>query len=743
MRIISMFVCTLFVVACSNQQPSVSSLKIEDKYAFKVDSVLKLMTIEEKIGQLNQYTGNWQATGPVMEDPTKIDQIKKGKVGSMLNIKSVKHTRELQEYAMQSRLRIPLLFGLDVIHGLRTIYPIPLGEAASFDLDLMRRTSGGAAKEAAAQGIHWTFAPMVDVSRDARWGRVMEGAGEDTWYGVQVARARVHGFQGDDLSSIHTIMACAKHFAAYGACIAGKDYNTVDVSDLTLHEVYLPPFKAAVEAGVATFMNSFNDINGIPATAHHYIQRNLLKGDWNFNGLTVSDWGSIGEMQAHGYVANLREAAEKAIAAGCDIDMESRAYHLHLKDLVTERKVSEEILDDAVRRVLLKKFELGLFDDPYRYCDEQREKEVVLSKELKQLSREAGTKSIVLMKNENAILPLATYPRKIAVIGALANSKKEMLGFWANEGVAEEVITVYDGIKNKFTSSEVVYSDGYDLNTNELKLQKAQLAAANADVVIVAVGERATESGEAKSKADINIHPNHQLLVKELKQQGKQVVVLLMGGRPMIFNEMTPYADAILLTWWLGTEAGNAIADVLAGDYNPSGKIPMTFPAHIGQIPVYYNYKSTGRPESKNTDYSCRYLDIDFEPAYPFGYGLSYTNFELSQPLLSDSIVNFNQDFKVKVKVRVRNTGCYAGKETVQLYIRDLVASTTRPIKELKGFSQVTLNPNEEKEVEFILSKIDLGFYNTELKIVTEPGEFLVMVGANSKDLKTIKLELK
>ena len=731
----------LFLVSCGgNISDKVSTLSIPDKYEQRVDSVLKLMTLDEKIGQLNQYTGNWQATGPVVEDPTKIEQIKAGKVGSMLNIKSVKHTRELQEYAMQSRLRIPLMFGLDVVHGLRTIYPIPLGEAASFDLDLMKRTAAGAAKEASAQGVHWTFAPMIDISRDARWGRVMEGAGEDTWYGCKVAQARVSGFQGDDLSDPHTIMACAKHFAAYGACIAGKDYNTVDISEQTLHEVYLPPFKAAVDAGVASFMNSFNDINGIPATGNTYIQRDLLKGSWNFNGLTVSDWGSIREMIPHGYVSDLKGAAEKAILAGCDIDMESRAYHIHLKKLVEEGTVSEGYIDDAVRRILFKKFELGLFDDPFLYCDETREKEVVLSEELKNLSREAGAKSIVLLKNDQGSLPLNN-PKKIAVIGSLAKSQKDMLGFWANEGIVDEVVTVYEGLKNKYPESDVVYADGYDLATNELHLMDACNAAMQSDVVIVAVGERFENSGEAKSRADINIHPNHQLLVKELKKTGKNVVVLLMGGRPMIFNEMTPHADAILLTWWLGTEAGNAIADVLAGDYNPSGKLPMTFPAHVGQIPIYYNYKNTGRPENKEIGYSCRYQDIDFEPAYPFGYGLSYTDFLISEPVVKDSV--FSLKTPLEVCVKVKNTGKYAGKETVQLYIRDLVASLTRPVKELRGFQQVELQPGEEKEISFMLTEKELGFESACKGWTVEPGLFDVMVGNSALNVKKVRVELK
>lgn len=719
---------------------SLKQVKLQEPYAEKVDSVLNLMTLEEKIGQLNQYTGNYQATGPVVEDTTKIEQIKKGMVGSMLNIKGVKDTRELQEYALQSRLRIPLLFGLDVIHGLRTVYPIPLAEAASFDLDLMRRTAAGAAKETAAQGVHWTFAPMMDVSRDARWGRVMEGAGEDTWYGTQAAVARVKGFQGDDLADVHTVMACAKHFAAYGACIAGKDYNSVDMSLLTLHETYLPPFKAVVEAGVASFMNSFNDINGIPATGNQYIQRQLLKGDWGFTGLTVSDWGSIGEMVAHGYVSDLKGAAESAILAGSDMDMESRAYISHLKELVEEGKISEDYIDDAVRRILLKKFQLGLFDNPFRYCDEQREKETVLSRELRDLAHEAGMKSVVLLKNKGQTLPLSASPAKIALVGALADSRIDMRGFWANEGVIEEMVTVREGLTHKFSASNLLYAEGYDLETNELKLGEALQVARRADVVVVAVGERYFSSGEAKSKADINIPQTHQQLVRELKQTGKKVIVLLMGGRPMIFNEMEPYADAILLTWWLGTEAGNAIADVLVGDYNPSGKLPMTFPLHVGQIPIYYNYKSTGRPESKAKGYTCCYQDIDFEPAYPFGYGLSYTTFEISEPVLLKN--NYNIGETVDVMVKVRNTGKYAGKETVQLYMRDLVASVTRPIKELKAFEQVFLNPGEETTVTFHLSEKDFGFINSQLDFVIEPGEFRIMVGPNSRDLKSVQLSL-
>lgn len=580
------------VIAGSCTQPSVGvNYEVISPYDEKVDSVLKLMTLEEKIGQMNQYTSDLQATGPSRKDSTKLEQIRKGRVGSMLNVKGASNTRRFQEAAMESRLRIPLLFGLDVIHGMRTVYPIPLAEAASFNLELMERTAAAAAKEAASEGIHWTFAPMVDVTRDARWGRVMEGAGEDTWYGSRVAEARVRGFQGKSLADTATVLACAKHFAAYGACIGGRDYNTVDISRLTLHEVYLPPFRAAAEAGVATFMNAFNEVEGVPATGNTHLVREVLKGDWNFNGFVVSDWNSVGEMVNHGLVPDLKGAAYKGVTAGCDMDMESRAYTSHLEELLKEGTVDEAYIDDAVRRILLKKFELGLFDDPFRYCNEQRQQKTVLSPELRQVAREAGAESIVLLKNDNGVLPLKE-PEHIAVVGALADSKEDMMGSWAIEGVREEAITVLQGIKNRYPNSVIAYADGYDLETNQLDLAGAKRVAAMSDIVIVGVGERAYQSGEARSMAHIDVPDSQQQLVKHLKEMGKKVIVLVMGGRPLIFNELEPYADAILMTWWLGTEAGNSIADVLSGDYNPSGKLPMTFPAAIGQVPIYYNVSS-------------------------------------------------------------------------------------------------------------------------------------------------------
>lgn len=750
----TLVVAAVMLVGCGRGDGRLTKVSLDGEYAHKVDSVLKLMTLDEKIGQMNQYSCDALVTGPATRDEDKVQQIIDGRIGSMLNLIGAQKTREAQEFAMQSRLQIPLVFGLDVIHGMRTVYPLPLAEAASFDLDLIQRTAAGAAREAASQGIHWTFAPMVDIARDARWGRVMEGAGEDTWWGSRVAEARVHGFQGDDLSDTGTVMACVKHFAAYGAGIAGKDYNTVDMSDVTLHEIYLPPYEAGAKAGAATFMNSFNDINGIPATANEYIQRTLLKGDWGFRGFTVSDWGSIGEVVNHRYVADLKGAAEAAVLAGSDMDMESRAYVAHLKELVEDGTVPMEYIDDAVRRILLKKFELGLFDDPFRYCDEEREANTVLSPELRALSREAGDRSIVLLKN-SSVLPLAEKPGTIALIGGLADSKADMIGFWANQGNIPAVVTVREGLEMRYPSSHILYAPGYDFESgmkthegehlaqpvNPAKIAEAKAVASKADVVIVAVGERGDWSGESKSRADISVPADHQLLVQELKKTGKPVIVLVMCGRPVTFGDMEPSADAIVLTWWLGTEAGNAIADVLSGDYNPSGRLPITFPRVTGQCPIYYNHKSTGRPENDSWQYITSYTDVDYTPAYPFGFGLSYTTFEISEPKLEKSV--FGMDEQIKAVVTVSNTGSVAGRETVQLYVRDEVASMTRNVKDLRGIAQVDLQPGESRDVEFVIGRDDLGFYNQKLEFITEPGEFTLMAGSNSRDVKGIKFTLE
>ena len=715
--------CMLNVGGCA-KQPHVA----EKDFRKEVDSVLSLMTLEEKIGQMNQLTNDKKYTGPIIKDMNKLEEIRAGRVGSLLNVTTIERSRQYQDAAMQSRLRIPLVFGLDVIHGMKTIFPIPLAEAGSFDLKLIEKTAQTAAFEASAHGVHWTFAPMVDIARDARWGRVKEGVGEDTWYGTLVARARVKGLQGSDLRDSTTIMACAKHFVAYGACIAGKDYNSVEISENALYQTYLPPFKEAVDAGVATFMNSFNDMNGIPATASAYLQRKILKGDWKFDGFVVSDWNSIGELIEHRVAADGKEAAAMAAVAGNDMDMVSLCYTKHLQDLVEEGIVAESLIDEAVRRIFTKTFELGLFDDPYRYCHRRHD----MDSRNRQLAREAACKSIVLLKNENKTLPVtADEVKSIALVGPLMKSQKDMLGGWSAEGEAHEVVTVYEGFKQAYPNADINYVKGYNIDTNELE---ALPNFAQYDLIVVAVGERSTESGESKSKADIRVHPCQQDLVKRLKRAGKPVVALIMGGRPLVFDELEPHADAILYTWWLGTEAGNAIADVVSGQYNPSAKLVMTFPRYVGQCPIYYNFKSTGRPWHGKTHFTSGYIDMTNYPAYPFGYGLSYTTFDISAPQLSKRDYSMNE--KIVVSVEVENIGTCVGKETIQLYYQDVVSSVTRPVKEFCAFQQVELGPGEKRELEFELSAEDLGFFNRDNVFVTEPGEIRVYAGSNSMEVK-------
>jgi beta-glucosidase len=557
--------------------------------ALRVDSVMRLMTLGEKIGQMNQYNGDWEATGPITKQGDKQDQIRKGMVGSMLNIMGIEHTRQLQEIAMSSRLRIPLLFGQDVIHGYRTTFPIPLGEAASWDLDAIRRSARIAATEAAAAGIHWTFAPMVDIARDPRWGRVMEGAGEDPYLGSCIARARVLGFQGKRLGDTDAVMACAKHFAAYGAAIGGRDYNSVDMSLRTLWEVYLPPFKAAEEAGAATFMNSFNDLDGIPATGNRYLQRVILKGDWGFRGFVVSDWGSVGEMIAHGYAKDHYEAALDAVTAGCDMDMESRSYITQLARLVKDGKVSMTLIDDAVRRILTKKFELGLFDDPYRFCNAARAAQQWNNPDNLRQEQTMAEKSIVLLKNAGQLLPLKK-TGTIALIGPLIRSVRDNLGFWSYDWPddSDRIVSPWEGIRNKVGGgAKLLYARGCGLtDTSKAGFAEAVGIAGRADVVIMDVGETRDMSGEAKSRSNIHLPGVQEDLVRAIEATGKPVVVMISAGRPLVFNWTADHVPAILYTWWLGTRAGNAMADVLFGDYNPSGKLPMSFPRSEGQIPI-------------------------------------------------------------------------------------------------------------------------------------------------------------
>lgn len=705
----------------------------------KVEKLLNKMTLDEKIGQLNQLNGDWAATGPVTADlNNKLDLIREGKIGSILNIMGVEHTRVFQEAAMQSRLKIPLLFGQDVIHGFYVTFPIPLAEVASWDLQAIERSARIAATEAAASGIHWTFAPMVDIARDPRWGRVMEGAGEDPYLGSLVAAARVKGFQGKGLGNTDAVMACAKHFAAYGAAIGGRDYNSVDISLRSLWEIYLPPFKAAKDAGVATFMNSFNDINGIPATGNSYIQRDILKGKWKFDGFVVSDWGSIGEMIQHGYVKDKYEAAEVAIKAGSDMDMESRSYTENLAKLVSDGRVPVELIDNAVRRILKKKFEMGLFDDPFRFSIADREKSTLNRPEFREAARDMARKSIVLLKNKDHLLPLSENIKSIALIGPLVKAEKDLKGFWSIDmGDEKDIISLYEGMEQQAGNAKLQYSRGCAIDdSSEAGFAEAVQTALQCDVVVMAMGERADMTGEAKSKSNIHLPGVQEKLIQAVVATGKPVVVILMAGRPMVFNWTAEHVPAILYSWWLGNQAGNAIADVLFGRYNPAGKLPITFPRSEGQIPVYYNYLNTGRPASNERDlnYRSAYIDLLNSPQYAFGHGLSYTAFSYGNLKISRKEISAKDS--VIISFDLKNTGKYAGEEVVQLYIRDLVSQPVRPVKELKGFQKVMLEPGETKTLTFIIDQDKLSFYNDQLEWITQPGDFQVMIGSASDDIK-------
>lgn len=707
----------------------------------KVEALLRQMTLEEKIGQLNQYTGDNAATGPITINPNKQAEIKQGLIGSMLNILGTKYTRQYQELAMQSRLKIPLLFGQDVIHGYKTTFPIPLAEAASWDLEAMELTARIAATEAAAAGIHWTFAPMVDISRDPRWGRVMEGAGEDTYLGSKIAYARVKGFQGN-LGDVTSVMACVKHFAAYGAAVGGRDYNSVDMSNRMLWETYLPPFKAALDAGAATFMNSFNDLNGIPATGNAYLQRDILKEKWNFKGFVVSDWGSIGEMVNHGYAKDNKEAALAAITAGSDMDMESNAYRYHLAQLVKEKKVPMALIDDAVKRILRKKFELGLFDDPFKFNNEEREQKALNNPEHRKVARAMAAKSIVLLKNEKGILPLSKSTKTIAFIGPLVKEYKQNMGFWSVElpelDYTKEIVSQWDGLQNKVEkNTQLLYAKGCDIEGDNTEGFAEAIAVANqADVVILSIGERRDQSGEAKSRSNLRLPGVQEELVKAIQATGKPVVVLINAGRPLIFNWTADQVPAILYTWWLGSEAGNAIADVLFGDYNPSGKLPISFPREEGQIPIYYNHFNTGRPAPNETatNYVSAYIDLKNSPKFPFGYGLSYTTFNYSDLQLSKKVMKKNET--ITVSFTLTNTGKFDGEEVVQLYLKDQVGSVVRPVKELRDFQKVFLKAGASQKITFTIDKEKLAFYNAKLEWEPEPGTFEVQLGSSSTDIR-------
>ena len=707
----------------------------------RVDSVMKLMTLEEKIGQLNQLCSS-ETTGPELAKSNNMDYVRKGLCGSMLNVVGAQITRDAQEIAVkESRLHIPLLFAYDVIHGFKTIFPIPLAEAASWDMNLIEKSARIAAIEASASGLHWTFAPMVDIARDARWGRIMEGAGEDVYLASLIAAARVRGFQGN-LTDNTNILACAKHYVAYGAAIGGRDYNSVDISERTLYETYLPPFKAAADAGAATFMSAFNDLNGIPCSGNEYTLRKILKHDWGFKGFVVSDWGSIGELFNHGVAKDKKEAAMIGINAGVDMEMCSLTYVDELTNLVKEGLVKESLIDDACRRILRIKFILGLFDNPYKYCNSEREKTSIFTSEHLEVALNAARKSIVLLKNNNQLLPLSKNTKTIAVIGPLANAKEEMIGNWPGKGDDKNSVSLLEGLKTRFPSStKFLYSKGCNINDdNTLLFKDAIKNAIASDVVILALGEGKMMSGENTSRADIGL-PGVQLdLAKAIMKTGKRVIVVLANGRPLTLKWLADNATAIIEGWILGTEAGNALADAIIGNINPSGKLPVSFPYAIGQVPIYYNYKSTGRPYVPKEQWVTKYIDIPNDPLYPFGFGLSYTNFNYSNIKLTDSLLQMNG--QITASIEVKNTGTREGEEIVQLYVRDVVAQTTRPVKELKDFKKIKLQPGESKLVNFNIESSMLRYYDAQMNFIAEPGDFKLYIGTNSRDVKETVFKL-
>jgi len=692
----------------------------------QVDSLLALMTMDEKVGQLVQYSG-----APARRETL----VRQGRIGSFLNVLGAISTREVQRIAVEeSRLKIPLIFGFDVIHGYRTTFPIPLATACSWDLDLIEKAERIAATEATAAGVHWTFSPMVDIARDPRWGRIAEGAGEDPYLGSAVAAARVRGFQGPSLSSLTSLLACAKHFAAYGGAEGGRDYNTVDISERTLREIYLPPFKAAVDAGAGSLMCSFNEIAGMPSSANRMLLTDILRGEWKFKGFVVSDWNSIGELLQHGVAADLKEAAILGLKAGVDMDMEADAYHNHLAAALREDRITGSELDEAVRRVLRAKFQLGLFDNPYRNCDTDRERRDILTPEHREAARKTAQRSIVLLKNQNNFLPMKKDLKTLAVIGPLADDKESPLGPWHARGKPEDVISVLGGIKAKLgPGTKVLFTRGCEIEKPSMSgFTEALDVARQADVVVVVVGESGQMSGEAESRSNIGLPGSQEDLVRALQGTGKQVVVVLMNGRPLAMRWIAENVSSIVETWFLGVETGNAIADVLFGDYNPSGKLTTSFPRATGQVPIYYNHKNTGRPAVDTVKWTSKYLDLNNSPLFPFGYGLSYTTFSYSQLALSATTLKPSES--LFVSVTVRNTGNRSGEEVVQLYVRDEVASVTRPVRELKGFHKISLAPGESKRVQFNLTPENLKFYNRDLKWTVEPGRFSLYVGPNSAE---------
>ncbi|MCB9850619.1 MAG: glycoside hydrolase family 3 C-terminal domain-containing protein [Phycisphaerales bacterium] len=700
----------------------------------KINALIESMTVEEMAGQLTQIWGSEvQDTNPVTAKTKHEDllgQIRAGMVGSLLGAHGAEYINELQRAAVkESKHGIPLIIGNDVIHGYRTMFPIPLGGAATWDVDLIEKSERVAAIECAAMGTHWTFAPMIDVCRDPRWGRVAEGAGEDPMLGSAMAAARVRGFQGKDLTAKDTVLACAKHFVAYGGAEGGRDYNTVDISLQTLHDVYLPPFKAAVNVGAGSIMSAFNEVNGVPASANPYTLTTVLRDQWGFGGFVVSDWSSVTEVIPHGFAVDAADADAKAITAGVDMDMSSMSYREHLPSLVKSGKVSKAVVEEAVRRVLRMKFALGLFDDPY--LDTELEKKVILTDENRALAREVARSSFVLLRNEDSLLPIKDDVKSIAVIGPLAESKRDPLGTWAGVAKAEDVVSVMEGLKSRAGEKvSVRYAKGCDISSDDTSgFSEAVELTKDSDLVVIVIGESAEMSGEAHSRSSVELPGVQRELVQAVAKTGKPVVVVLLNGRPMALPWIAENIPAILVTWHAGIECGNAVADVLFGDFNPCGKLPSTFPRKTGQIPIYLGHKNTGRPPTTER-YTSKYIDLPWTPLYPFGYGLSYTTFGYSNLNIASS--DIKRDGTLSVTVDVANTGKVAGAEIVQLYVRDLVGSMTRPVKELKAFRKVTLAPGESQNIAFDVAASELGFHNWDMEYVVEPGEFQLWVGGSS-----------
>jgi beta-glucosidase len=699
----------------------------------KVDSLLRIMTLDEKIGQMVLFTSDWDVTGPTIKEGY-LDDIRSGRCGNIFNAYTTDYIREIQRVAVEeSRLGIPLLFGYDVVHGHKTIFPVPLAESCSWDLDLMRRTASASAAEAAASGLNWTFAPMVDISVDPRWGRVCEGAGEDPFLASLIADARVKGFQGDDLSDPLTVLACVKHFAAYGAPLAGRDYNTVDMSERQFREFYLPPYKAGVDAGALSVMTSFNEYDGVPSTGNAYLIRTLLKKDWGFQGFVVTDYTSINEMVHHGYAASEADAGVKAVNAGVDMDLQGEVYFNYLKGLVGAGFVSMRTIDHAVARILNVKAELGLFDDPYRYCDSAREADVVENQKIRSLSREAARKSMVLLKNDGT-LPFDRGDR-IAVIGELAVSKRDLLGSWKAAGEWDQMKSILDAVREYNGAANVFYAEGCKkMGTDRSGFGAALEAVAQADKVLMVIGEDWDWSGEAASRTDISVPGVQSELLSMIAATGKPVAVVLLNGRPLVLEKENVDADALLEAWYPGTMGADAVTDILFGQYNPSGKLTMTFPRSVGQVPIFYYEKNTGRPIYLPSEkYKSRYLDSPNDPLYPFGYGLSYTTFSYSDLSLSSPKVKKGKT--IEATVTVTNTGQVTGEETVQLYIRDLVGSVTRPVKLLKAFQKVAIPPGESRRITFTIDNDMLSFWRQDMTFGVEEGDFKVMVGGSSADL--------